>query len=113
MTDRYELESFLPILEQQLHFKRHGILQTLKENAVTLMQIICTHYLLRYSLEGIMAIKKLIRKVVPYQIRLWLNPLKKHLLHTNYRKRAVYTKSRETLPIQEHMIFYEAYHGGV
>ncbi|MFC0299504.1 CDP-glycerol glycerophosphotransferase family protein [Virgibacillus soli] len=59
-----------------------------------------------------MAIKKLIRKVVPYQIRLWLNPLKKHLLHTNYRKRAVYTKSRETLPIQEHMIFYEAYHGG-
>lgn len=58
-----------------------------------------------------MAIKKIIRHIVPYQVRLLLNPLRKFLLHPGYRQRALYTKARAKAPVDNHMIFYEAYHG--
>jgi CDP-glycerol glycerophosphotransferase len=53
----------------------------------------------------------MIRKVVPYNIRFLLNPLLKHLIHKSFRLRAIYTKAWETVPVNNRMIFYEAYHG--
>src|SRR5699024_3650366 len=58
-----------------------------------------------------MSIKKIILKIVPYQLRYILNPLRKFLLHPSYRQRALYTKTRVRETVHPHMIFYEAYHG--
>ncbi|HAM80041.1 CDP-glycerol glycerophosphotransferase family protein [Ornithinibacillus bavariensis] len=58
-----------------------------------------------------MSIRKFIRKVIPYDIRFLLNPLFKHLFHRSFRLRAIYTKAWETLPVNNNLIFYEAYHG--
>lgn len=58
-----------------------------------------------------MSIKRIIRKIIPYQLRLLLNPLRKFLLHPSYRQRALYTKICHNEPVNMHMIFYEAYHG--
>src|SRR5699024_3785744 len=57
-------------------------------------------------------IRKIIRRVIPYSVRLLLNPLRKFLLHSSYWQRALYTKTWKTKPVNENMIFYEAYHGG-
>src|SRR5699024_1097519 len=56
-------------------------------------------------------IRKFIRRVIPYSVRLLLNPLRKFLLHSSYRQRALYTKTWKTKPVNENMVFYEAYHG--
>src|SRR5690625_950057 len=61
--------------------------------------------------EGIMAIKTFIRKVIPFSVRQLLNPLQKFFLHPSYRQRALYVKTSKTKPVNENMIFYEAYHG--
>lgn len=57
-------------------------------------------------------IRKIIRRVIPYSVRLLLNPLRKFLLHSSYRQRALYTKAWKTIPVNVNMVFYEAYHGG-
>lgn len=56
-------------------------------------------------------IRKFIRRVIPYSVRLLLNPLRKFLFHSSYRQRALYTKTWKTKPVNENMVFYEAYHG--
>lgn len=58
-----------------------------------------------------MSLRKFARKVIPYNIRFLLNPLVKHLLHKSFRQRALYTKLWESVPVNNQMIFYEAYHG--
>src|ERR1700730_2039548 len=40
-----------------------------------------------------------------------LSPLKQFLLDTEFRKRAIYTKYIEKKPVNNKIIFYEAYHG--
>src|SRR5690625_4187693 len=56
-------------------------------------------------------IRKFIRRVIPYSVRLLLNPLRKFLFHSSYRQRALYTKTWKSKPVNENMVFYEAYHG--
>lgn len=58
-----------------------------------------------------MSIRKIIRNVIPYSLRLLLNPLRKFILHPQYRQRALYTKVSEHVPVDPNMVFYEAYHG--
>lgn len=58
-----------------------------------------------------MFIKKTIRKMVPYQIRFLLNPLWKFLMYPSFRLRALYNKIRDSKPVDQHMVFYEAYNG--
>ncbi|HAM80019.1 CDP-glycerol glycerophosphotransferase family protein [Ornithinibacillus bavariensis] len=58
-----------------------------------------------------MTIRKIIQKIIPYNIRFLLNPLLNHLKQRNIRLRSIYTKTWEEFPINDHIIFYEAYHG--
>src|SRR5699024_1660869 len=58
-----------------------------------------------------MFIKKTIRKMVPYQLRFLLNPLWKFLMYPSFRLRALYNKIRDRAPVDQHLVFYEAYNG--
>lgn len=62
-------------------------------------------------LEEFMSIKKIIRKAIPYSIRVFLIPLKKLLFDNEFKARRVYTKTCKNVPIHQQMIFYESYHG--
>ncbi|MGE8206622.1 CDP-glycerol glycerophosphotransferase family protein [Heyndrickxia sp. NPDC080065] len=58
-----------------------------------------------------MVIKKINSKTLKRRLYFVLSPLKRYLLDKGFRKRAIYTKYMNKKPINEKMIFYEAYHG--
>src|SRR5579875_1822645 len=59
-----------------------------------------------------MMVSKLVnRKTLKRKLYFVLSPLKKYLLDKGFRKRAIYTKYMDKKPINEKVIFYEAYHG--
>lgn len=73
-----------------------------------MIHLVASHKVLQ---EGTMFIKKIIRKVIPYHLRFLIHPLWKFLLHPSYRLRALYKKTCDHESVNQHMIFYEAYHG--